>query len=70
MAPCQDLMKRAKVVGLAACKVSDNLLILQKLAKKIGLEKALLPLTRTIATALCLENKGTLKQVKMQTRLL
>ena len=52
------------MVGLAVCKVSDNLLILQKLAKKIGLEKALLPLTRTIATALCLESKGTLEAGK------
>lgn len=56
--------EKGEMVGLAVCKVSDNLLILQKLAKKIGLEKALLPLTRTIATALCLENKGTLEAGK------
>ena len=46
------------MIGLTVCKVSDNLLQLRELAGKIGLEKALLPLTRTIATALCLENKG------------
>ena len=56
--------KNGEMIGLTVCKVSDNLKMLQELAGKIGLEKALLPLTRTIATALCLGNKGVIEAGK------
>ena len=56
--------KNGEMIGLTVCKVSDDLKMLQELAGKIGLEKALLPLTRTIATALCLDNKGVIEAGK------
>ncbi|MCD8339209.1 MAG: beta-aspartyl-peptidase [Burkholderiales bacterium] len=53
-----------EMVGMTICKVSDNLEQLQKLAGMIGLEKALLPLTRTVTEALCLNTKGTVEAGK------
>lgn len=53
--------EKGEMVGLTVCSVADDLKALQELAGKIGLEKALLPLTRTIATALCLTNKGVIE---------
>lgn len=52
------------MIGLTVCKVSDNHEDASGTCSKIGLEKALLPLTRTIATALCLGNKGVIEAGK------
>lgn len=56
--------KRGEMVGLTVCKVTGNLATIRKLAGKIGLDKALLPMTKTIATALGLSDKGTLEAGK------
>ncbi len=56
--------KNGELVGLTVCSISDDLDQMRKLAGMIGLEKALLPLTRTVTEALGLKAKGSLEAGK------
>lgn len=49
---------KGEVIGIGVGKIFCNLEELRKLADKIGLEKALLPMTRTVAKGLGLDQKG------------
>lgn len=51
-----------EMVGLGVCSVADNLKEIRKLAGMIGLDRAILPMTRTVATALGLSHKGRIAE--------
>ena len=54
--------EKGEMIGLAVCSLMTDMEELQKLAGLIGLEKALQPMTSTIANALCLNAKGRIAE--------
>ncbi len=52
---------KGEMVGFGVGSIMADIETIRELAKVWGLEKALLPMTRTIASALCLPGKGALE---------
>lgn len=52
---------KGEMVGFGVGSIMADIETIRELAKVWGLEKALLPMTRTIASALCLPGKGVLE---------
>lgn len=52
---------KGEMVGFGVGSIMADIETIRELAKDWGLEKALLPMTRTIASALCLPGKGALE---------
>lgn len=51
-----------EMIGLGTCSLDGNLVMFKKLAADIGIEQALMPLTKSIADALNLATKGVIEE--------